>query len=424
MIRFLLKGLVRDHHRSLFPILVVTLGVALTVLMQCWITGMLGELVDNNATFLTGHVKVMSRAYAENVDQMPNDLALTGVENLINNLENEFPDMTWVKRTRFAGLLDVPDEFGETKVQGPAVGMAVDLLSKQSLEIKRLNIKESLIRGRLPRKSGEILISDELATKFGIEPGGTVTLLGSTMYGGMVMQNYTIAGTILFGIGVMDRGAMIMDITDAQIALDMEDATGEILGYFKTTLYNDVKAEQIASQFNAHYSDLEDEFSPFMVKLKDQNELAGMLDYMDSMKVLFISLFVMAMSIVLWNAGLIGGLRRYGEVGLRLAIGEHKGQVYRSMIYESILIGFFGSVFGTVIGLAFAYYLQIKGINIGAFMKNATMMLPNIYRAHIIPDAYYIGFLPGLFSTVLGTVLSGIGIYRRKTAQLFKELEA
>jgi putative ABC transport system permease protein len=34
-----------------------------------------------------------------------------------------------------------------------------------------------------------------------------------------------------------------------------------------------------------------------------------------------------------------------------------------------------------------------------------------------------IGFLPGLLATLLGSALSGVGIYKRKTAQLFKELE-
>jgi putative ABC transport system permease protein len=32
--------------------------------------------------------------------------------------------------------------------------------------------------------------------------------------------------------------------------------------------------------------------------------------------------------------------------------------------------------------------------------------------------------MPGLLSTVIGTMLSGVGIYRRQTAKLFKELEA
>jgi putative ABC transport system permease protein len=51
------------------------------------------------------------------------------------------------------------------------------------------------------------------------------------------------------------------------------------------------------------------------------------------------------------------------------------------------------------------------------------MMMPSVFRANITTPAYYLGFIPGLFSVVLGTMLSGIGIYRRKTASLFKELE-
>jgi putative ABC transport system permease protein len=57
-------------------------------------------------------------------------------------------------------------------------------------------------------------------------------------------------------------------------------------------------------------------------------------------------------------------------------------------------------------------------------MKNATMMVPAIFRAQITPTTYYIGFIPGLFSTILGTALSGYGIFKRNTARLFKELEA
>jgi len=279
------------------------------------------------------------------------------------------------------------------------------------------------MRGQLPERSGEILISEEFANKLGVFPGDTVTLLSSTMYGSMAMQNFIIAGTVQFGISGMDRGAIIVDVSDAQKALDMNDASGEILGYFKNDLYNDVKAQEVVKQFHATFDNSEDEFSPIMLRLKEQNDLAGMLDYVSRMIGIIIGIFVLAMCIVLWNAGLINGLRRYGEVGVRLAIGEHKGHVYRSLICESVLIGIMGSIIGTLIGLGFAYILQTKGIDISSMMKSATMMLPNVFRAHITAQAYYIGFIPGLFSTVLGTMLSGIGIYKRKTAQLFKELE-
>jgi putative ABC transport system permease protein len=50
-------------------------------------------------------------------------------------------------------------------------------------------------------------------------------------------------------------------------------------------------------------------------------------------------------------------------------------------------------------------------------------MLPAVFRAEVTPASFYIGFIPGLFATVIGTALAGFGIYKRKTAQLFKELE-
>ena len=92
MIRFLINGLLRDRQRSLFPILIVTIGVWITVFFHAYLTGVMGELVDSTARFSTGHVKVMSRAYAENEDQKPNDLALIGVDQIMAGLQQQYPE--------------------------------------------------------------------------------------------------------------------------------------------------------------------------------------------------------------------------------------------------------------------------------------------------------------------------------------------
>ncbi|MCK4640135.1 MAG: ABC transporter permease, partial [Candidatus Marinimicrobia bacterium] len=341
---------------------------------------------------------------------------------ILNNLHNRYPEMIFVNRIKFGGLLDVPDENGETKIQGPTMGMAVDLFSENSSELDRMNIRKSVIRGELPQNPGEILISDEFAKKLEIEPGQDVTLLSSTMYGSMAIRNFAISGTVHFGLIAMDRAAIIMDITDAQSALNMENATGEILGYFPDNVYDDPKAEKMAQEFNTMFSNPDDDFSLIMSELKTQSGLADYFDYVKYFLGILIFVFVFAMSLVLWNSGLLGALRRYGEIGVRLAIGEHKGHIYRSMIVESIGIGVIGSILGTIIGLGFSYWLT-KGIDIGSIMQTTSMMMPSVFRAVITSNAYYIGFIPGLFATVIGTMLAGIGIYRRQTASLFKELE-
>jgi putative ABC transport system permease protein len=221
----------------------------------------------------------------------------------------------------------------------------------------------------------------------------------------------------------MDRGTIIADISDARRLLDMEDAAAEILGYFRNEQYQDSEAVSIAEDFNKRMDDPEDEFAPVMRALRDQNDLAEYLDLTNGMSAILSGIFILAMSIVLWNLGLIGGLRRYGEIGVRLAIGEKKNHVYCSMILESIAIGLAGSVAGTAIGLGLSWYMQIYGLDIGAFMNNSSMMISSVMRARITSQTFYIGFIPGLLSTVFGTAISGIGIYQRQTAQLFKELE-
>lgn len=423
MIRFLIKGLLRDSSRSLFPILIVTIGVTLTVLLQAWMQGAMGDIARSSANFSTGHVKIMSRAYAENKSQSPNDLALMGVTELKASLKQQYPNMDWVSRIRFGGLLDVPDENGETKTQGPATGLAVDLLSSDSTELNTLNIRKSIVRGNLPSKSGEILVSDEFATKLKVKLGDKVTLMSSTMYGSMSMQNFVVVGTVRFGINAMDKGAVLVDITDIRQALDMKNATGELLGYFRDGIYHRQIATDIKTKFNLSYADSKDEYAPTMLTLADQEGLGEYLVFGDYVAFIMSAIFVFAMSIVLWNVGLIGGLRRYGEMGLRLALGEDKLHVYGSLIIESTVIGFLGSCIGTAIGLGIAYYMQVHGIDIGSMAKNSSMMMSNVMRAEISTTTYYIGFFPGLLSTVFGAVLSGIGVLQRPTAQLFKELD-
>jgi putative ABC transport system permease protein len=381
-------------------------------------------MIDMNARFSTGHVKIMSQAYLENIDQSPNDLALMDAEGIITEAESVFPDMNFTTRIRFGGLLDAPDENGETRSQGTVMGLGIDLFSADTREIERMNINTSLVAGEIPNKSGEILISKEFADNLEVKLGQPVTLISSTMYGSMAMQNFTVVGMVEFGVSAMDRGAIIVDLADAQYALDMVDAASEIVGYFDDGIYEDEPAQVVVKEYNAHFLDVTDEFSPIMQSLRQQNQLDAMLSYSEAMIGIIVFIFVLAMSIVLWNAGLLGGIRRYGEYGLRLAIGENKGHVFRSMISESVAIGIAGSFIGSIVGLGFALYLQVYGFDVSQFTQKTTMMIPNVYRAHITSEAYFIGFIPGLFSTVLGTALSGIGIYRRKTAQLFKELEA
>ncbi|VBB45741.1 Related to lipoprotein releasing system transmembrane protein [uncultured Paludibacter sp.] len=419
---FLLKGLLRDRSRSLLPIIVVALGVMITVFMHAYMGGVFGDGLEKMANFNSGHIRVMTKAYSENLSQLPNDLAIMGVGKLKQNLKKTYPNLSWVERIEFGGMLDVPDSTGKTRVQGNVIGKGVDLITSEE-EINRLDLKSLLVRGRFPQKAGEILISDELFQKMGLYIGEKVTLISNTMYNEMAMQNFTVTGTLHFGVNMLDRGMMIADIKDVQNVLNMEDAASSVLGFFKDNMYHNEQATKIISDFNKRNKNNTDKFSPVMTSLSENGLMGISYTFIENLSNFIIIIFIFAMSIVLWNTGLISGLRRYGEFGLRLAIGENKREIYKSLIWEAVLVGIIGSVIGTILGLLISWFVQQHGINMGSLMKNSSMMFSNILRAKITFTTWYIGFIPGLVSTVIGAMLAGIGIYKRQTANLFKELE-
>ena len=426
MIKFLTKGLLRERSRSLFPILVISLIVTIIIFTKGFMTGMLNSLFLDTAVVSTGHVKIMTRAYEEENQLLPNDLALLETDQLVEKLSLEYPDYFWTPRITFGGLLDVPDENGETMEQGPTIALAVDFFSSGSRQVDIWELKRRLTAGRIPEKPQEVLLSTKLAERLGLEPGEVVTFIGSTMHNAFTTYNFMVSGTFNLNMGAIDKQMMLLDISGARIALDMEYASSEILGYSQDLYYNDDDAVSLRLAFNASHSDSSDIFSPFMLALRDGSQLGTMVDFSDAAMGIIVSIFLAIVMVVLWNMGLMSGLRRYGEIGMRLAMGESKGQVYRSMIMEAVIIGVVGTVIGTALGLPITYFVQEVGIDYSEAMEtigSTSFIFSNIFYTKVTPDLYYIGFFPGVLATVLGTMLAGRAIYKREMSQLFKELE-
>ena len=428
MIHFLTKGLLRDRSRSLFPVIIITITVAIVIFTIGFMRGSMNSVFLDTAIIISGHEKVVTRAYKEESQMLPNDLALLDIDQIMVDLEKNYPEFFWSPRISFGGLLDIPDINGETKDQGPVVAMGIDLLSNNSRMIEIWKLNNNLILGRLPKTSDEALISQKLARNLNISVGDTATFIGTTMHNAFTTYNFPVVGTFDLRKGQADKQMMLIDISGAQLALDMENAASEIFGFTHSLFYNDDKAVNLRNHYNNSYSDTSDIFSPIMLAMRDSSQQMGtMVDMVDGFLLIVGGVFLIIVTIVLWNMGLMNGLRRHGEFGLRLAMGESKGDVFRSMIAEAVIIGFAGTAIGTSIGLLLTYYVQEYGIDyseVVSTMSTSSLVMPNIFYAQITPDLYYIGFIPGVIATVLGTMLAGIAIYRREMAQLFKELEA
>ncbi len=432
MIRWVLQGILRDKNRSLFPFLVVTAGVALVVFTFGFMEGIFMGMIDSTANLDTGHLRLVNKPFYDEEHLNPMDRALTGQNETRNWLiANSDPKIKWAPRIRWGAIADVPDENGETRSQTPIIGMALDLLSPDSRELERLDLKNSLLDGRLPEAAKEILLGYELARTLDVELEQTITLLGQTFDGGLATDNYTVVGFVRFGVFAMDKKMALIDLADAQDSFYMEDTVTDWLGFLPSHVaYKDYKNFKVALQ--SRLSDLilhppkdwaKDDI-PIVMSVLDQRNLDNLVNVFEMIKKIFVGIIVLLMVLVLWNAGLLNGIHRYGELGLLLAMGQTHAKLVWLLGIEAFAIGVLGALAGSLIGGGVVYYLQEVGINMGDAFAQTGMMMNDVMRGRVTAESFLLGAGPGIIASVLGSLFASVALFQRSEANLFRELEA
>ena len=431
MIVFLFRGLFRDKSRFLFPFSVVSIGVGLVVALVGFMEGVFMGMIDMTAKIDAGHLRLVNKPYYNEEYLHPLDRALAAQKETKSWLiKNSTPDIEWAPRIRWGAIIDVPDANGNTKSQTPVVGMALDIKSPNSSEIRRLRLEESLEDGHLPQGINEMLMGYQLAQNLDVSLGQTVTLIGQSFDGGLVTDNYRVTGFLKFGVTAMDKKMVLINLMDAQSTFYMDDTVTDWLGYFPPSFsfdhYLKIK-ETINSNLNTWKKNPPKDWAkddiPITLSILDQQNMRSMVETFMMIKSWVIGIFTFLMILVLWNAGVLSGIHRYGEMGLRLAFGESHGKLMYTLAIEGLFIGVLGSIIGCILGGAFAWYLQEVGLNMGDTFAKSGLMINDIVRARVTLGGFIQGVVPGIFASVAGTLVASLAIFKRSEANLFRELE-
>jgi len=432
MIAFLFRGILRDKSRFLFPFSIVAIGVTLVITLVGFMEGVFMGMIDMTANLDAGHLRLVNKPFYDEEHLRPLDRSLAAQSETLNWLKKNSPEKTrWSPRIRWGALLDVPDKNGNTVSQTPIVGMALDLKDKKSLELKRLRLEESLIDGKIPEQDKEMLMGDQLAKTLNIELNQAVTLLGQSFDGGLVMDNYRVVGLVKFGVSAMDKKMVLIDLADAQDSFYMEDMITDWLGFLPAQ-YSLGDYEAIKKNMKQPLSKLiemppkswaEDD-QAILLTIRDQQNIGAIADKFNIIKGFVVGIFTFLMMLVLWNAGILNGIHRYGEMGLRLAFGESHWRVIFNTGIEGLFVGVLGTLAGCIFGGVFAWFLQEVGINMGDSFAQSGLMINDVVRARLTTGAFIQGVIPGVFASVAGNLIASIAIFKRTESNLFRELEA
>ena len=429
MIRWVFQGILRDKTRSLFPFLVVTLGVAMMIALLGFMEGVIMDMLDTTAHLDTGHLRFVNKAFYEEEHLIPMDRALAAQKETRQWLEfHSPPEVEWVPRIRWGAIMDIPDEKGNTLKQTPVIGMAIDLFSPSSGEREHLKLKQAMVAGRMPEQPKEILLGYLLADLLDAELGKLVTLIGQSFDGGLATDNYLVVGFVRFGVFAMDKKMALINFKSAQDTFYMEDMATDWLGFFPPevdfTEYPIIRDDLEKKLEDWEFpKDWAKDDQPIIKTILEQRGIGDITAKFIVVKGFIVGIFTFLMALVLWNAGLLNGIHRQGEMGLRLALGESHLRLVASLVTESFLIGAIGSIAGCMFGGAFVYYLQEVGVNMGDSLAQTGLMLSDVARARMSFPGFVQGVVLGITANVLGTIASSSTVFKKSEAELFREME-
>jgi putative ABC transport system permease protein len=432
MIAFLFRGILRDKSRFLFPFSIVTIGVALVVALVGFMEGVFMGMIDMTANLDAGHLRLVNKPFYEEEHLRPLDRSLSAQKETREWLNKNSPEyVQWFPRIRWGAILDVPDKNGDTLSQTPIVGMGLELKNKNSLELKRMRLSEALVSGKFPESPKEMLMGDQLAETLGVKLGQAVTLFGQSFDGGLVADNYRVVGLVKFGVTAMDKKMALIDLSDAQDSFYMEDMITDWLGFlpmqYSLNEYEKVKTSMKEPLLHLNESPPKSwakDDQPILLSIRDQQNLGAIIDKFNIIKGFVVGIFTFLMILVLWNAGILSGIHRYGEMGLRLAFGEPHWKLVFTLGMEGLLIGILGTLAGCLFGGSFTWFLQEIGINMGDSFAQSGLMINDVVRARLTVGGFIQGIVPGLFASVAGTLVASLAIFQRSESNLFRELEA
>ena len=126
-----------------------------------------------------------------------------------------------------------------------------------------------------------------------------MTFIGSTMNNAFTTYNFYISGTFNLRKGQTDRQMILVDISGAREALDMQDAASAIFGFSNSLYYEDETVVNLRKTYNEMESDSLDIFSPLMLALRDGNQMGTMVDLSGAVLAIIGGVFLVIVMIVL-----------------------------------------------------------------------------------------------------------------------------
>jgi len=393
------RNLWRNSTRTNMTIAAVSLCVAILIIFQSLIVGLIGKAVYNTTNLVVGEVQIHAIGYLDD----------RSIYKSLKNIE----DIRAVAKENNIGIVERSYGFGLISSGTKSAGTQFWGINPES-ELEYFDFANHIDEGNfLTKKSlNKIVLGKKLARSLAADVGTELVVFVQGADGSLGNELFYVTGILENVADNIDRGAAIILKDDFDILFSTSNLIHEIALNSKGRF----EAEEIQKLMSVRVTGVAVEtWKELMPTIAVMTEKMSVF-----MLTIFSLIFTIAASLGVMNTLIMSTYDRMKEFGIIRAIGATPWRIIRQVSLEAILLTIIASIIGTVVGLSIAFYLQEYGIDIsgGGNLAFGGVVFDPIWKASISIKTV---FLPVVLMMLTSVIAS---IYPASIAARIKPVEA
>lgn len=354
LIRMAFRNLVGHARRTAIAGFSIAAGMAILLWYGCLLEGRNFNMINTITSTYTGHLQLYKNGYLKN--RLPN---LTfEADSIVPVLQKN--NFLYSLRIHLPAIISSGDSSSPILLEGvdPQRESTITKI-KQNLKVGEFLTQESA--GECVKK--EIYVGQSLAETLNVGIGEKLVILAQANDG-------TLGNELFFVKGLFNSGSPEFDRKIAYASLDCVRAVGALAGVNEVAIglpQNFSEANAIALLQQNIKPDVE-----VSTWRKALPEVARMIHFNDVMMKMITTILFSVIVLGVINTMLISVFERTKEFGTALALGLTPNQLRVMIFLESLFLGLFSIIFGTLLGGLVVYYHQTKGFDLSIFFGETT----------------------------------------------------
>lgn len=369
VIKLAWRNIWRNKRRTFITVGAVAFAVFMASVLRSFQKGAWDKIVDSTVNLYYGFAQVHGKGYWD--EQILNNAIEYNDE--LKSLEKEIPDVK--------GVIPRIESFALAAQGNLTTGVLVIGIDPE-MEDDMTGLKSRLTEGNYIEDDDEAaFVAEGVAEKLGLKLGDTLVLISQGYHGVNAAAKFPIKGLFKFALPDLNKRLVYLPLNAAQEFYGAENLVTSVV--LKIDQRDQVPA--VLKAVNAKLDNEKYELKDWQQMIPDLLE-ARKLDEGSAVIILGILYFIITFAI--FGTILMMTKEREYEFGVLTAIGMRRWKLFSVIWWETVFVGFIGSIVGIMISIPITYYYNVNPIDMAVMGEDAVAAYEKFGIDPVMPFAF------------------------------------